>query len=30
MEREGVIRVEPGGLVVCDRYALQRISEADQ
>ena len=30
MEREGVVRVEPGGLVVCDRYALQRISEADQ
>ena len=30
LEREGVIRVEPGGLVVCDRYALQRISEADQ
>lgn len=30
MEREGVIRVEPGGLVVCDRHALQRISEADQ
>ena len=30
MEREGVIRVEPGGLVVCDRHALQRIGDSDQ
>ncbi len=30
MEREGVIRVEPTGLVVCDRDALLRIGEADQ
>ncbi len=29
MEREGVIRVEPGGLVVCDRLALQRIGDSD-
>jgi CRP-like cAMP-binding protein len=29
MEREGVIRVEPAGLVVCDRDALQRIGESD-
>ncbi len=27
MEREGVIRIEPGGLVVRDRQALVRISE---
>ena len=27
MEREGVIRVEPTGLVVCDRDALLRIGE---
>ena len=30
MEREGVIRVEPTGLVVCDRAALLRISEGEQ
>ena len=30
MEREGVIRVEQTGLVVCDRDALLRIGEADQ
>ena len=30
MEREGVIRVEPGGLVVCDRHALLRIGDSDQ
>ena len=29
MEREGVIRVEPAGLVVCDRHALLRIGESD-
>ena len=29
MEREGVIRVEPAGLVVCDRHALRRIAETD-
>ena len=29
MEREAVIRIEPGGLVVRDRPALMRISEAD-
>ena len=29
MEREGSIRVEPGGLVVRNREALMRISEAD-
>lgn len=29
MEREGSIRVEPGGLVVRNREALLRISEAD-
>ena len=27
LEREGVIRIEPGGLVVRDRQALVRISE---
>src|SRR5687768_2234120 len=30
MEREDAIRIEPGGLVVLDRAALMRISEADQ
>lgn len=30
MEREGVIRIEPAGLVVRDRQALLRIGEADQ
>ena len=30
MEREDAIRIEPGGLVVRDRAALMRISEADQ
>ena len=30
MERENVIRVEPGGLVVRDRRALMRIVEADE
>lgn len=30
MEREGAIRIEPAGLVVLDRSALMRISEADQ
>jgi len=29
MEREGTIRIEPGGLVVLDRVALMRISESD-
>ena len=29
MEREGTIRIEPTGLVVCDRDALLRIGEAD-
>ena len=29
MEREGTIRIEPGGLVVLDRAALMRVSEAD-
>ena len=29
MEREGVIRIEPGGLVVRDRDALMRIVAAD-
>ena len=30
MEREGVIRIEPSGLVVRDRLALQRIAEAEE
>ena len=30
MEREGVIRIEPTGLVVCDRDALLRIDEGEQ
>ena len=30
MEREGVIRIEPAGLVVRDRAALLRIGEAEQ
>ena len=29
MEREGIIRVEPAGLVVCSREALKKIGEAD-
>lgn len=29
MERENVIRIEPAGLVVLDRAALMRVSEAD-
>ncbi|SIQ00356.1 Crp/Fnr family transcriptional regulator [Pseudacidovorax sp. RU35E] len=29
MEREGAIRIEPAGLVVLDREALARISQAD-
>ena len=29
MEREETIRIEPGGLVVRNREALLRISEAD-
>jgi len=29
MEREGTIRIEPGGLVVLDRAALMRVSEAE-
>jgi len=29
MEREETIRIEPGGLVICDRDALLRISEVD-
>ncbi len=29
MEREGVIRVEPAGLVVCQREALKKIGDAD-
>ena len=30
MEREGVIRIEPTGLVVCDAAALARIGEAER
>ena len=30
MERQGAIRIEPAGLVVLDRSALMRISQADQ
>jgi CRP-like cAMP-binding protein len=30
MEREEIIRIEPGGLVVCNREALTRIAEAEQ
>ncbi len=30
MEREGVIRIEPAGLVVRDRHALMRIAESDE
>jgi CRP-like cAMP-binding protein len=29
MEREEIIRIEPGGLVIRDRAALLRISEID-
>ena len=29
MEREDVIRIEPGGLVVRDRMALLRIADTD-
>ena len=29
MERENVLRIEPGGLVVLDRAGLMRIAEAD-
>ena len=29
MERDNVIRIEPGGLVVRNREALMRIIEAD-
>jgi hypothetical protein len=29
MEREGAIRIEPGGLVVRDRALLMRIIEAE-
>ena len=29
MEREETIRIEPGGLVVRNREALMRITEAD-
>ena len=29
MEREGLIRIEPGGLVVRQRTGLMRLSEAD-
>jgi len=29
MERDGIIRIEPGGLVVRDRAAIMRIAEAD-
>ena len=29
MEREETIRIEPGGLVVRNREALMRVSEAD-
>ena len=29
MEREDIIRIEPGGLVVRDRAALLRITETD-
>jgi CRP-like cAMP-binding protein len=30
MEREGVIRIEPAGLVVCDRAALLRIGDIEE
>lgn len=30
MEREGVLRVEPTGLVVCDRKALLRIGQGEE
>ena len=30
MEREGVIRIEPAGLVVRDRHALMRIAESEE
>ncbi len=30
MEREDIIRIEPAGLVVLDRAALMRVSEADR
>jgi hypothetical protein len=29
MEREGIIRIEPAGLVVRDRQALMRLSAAE-
>ena len=29
MERENAIRIEPGGLVVCDRDTLLRIAAPD-
>jgi hypothetical protein len=29
MERDGVIRIEPGGLVVRNREALMRIVESE-
>jgi hypothetical protein len=29
MERDNIIRIEPGGLVVRDRSAVMRIAEAD-
>ncbi len=29
MEREGIIRVEPAGLVICQRDALKKIGDAD-
>ena len=29
MEREHIIRIEPGGLVVLDRAALMRLADAD-
>jgi CRP-like cAMP-binding protein len=29
MERDSIIRIEPGGLVVRDRAAIMRIAEAD-
>ena len=29
MERDDIIRIEPGGLVVCDRPALMRLTELD-
>jgi CRP/FNR family transcriptional regulator, cyclic AMP receptor protein len=30
MERDGVIRIEPAGLVICDRDALSRITVVEE